>query len=193
MKLGPTQRAQLDMFEALLLERAPKLGLVGRNDLGRLRQRHIEDCLRATRSVLPTDRLAYDLGSGAGLPGIVLAVAVPTCRFVLVESRSKRAGFLELVLARLGLSNAEVSHGRAEDLSTPADLITARAFAPLERAWRVAHPLLRRGGRLVFFAGKGEDASRAARLTDPEPPANVEIDVEKGLANQGPLVIMARG
>jgi len=183
----------LDVFEALLLEGAPRLGLVASGDLERLRQRHIEDSLRAARCVLPTNRLAYDLGSGAGLPGIVLAVAVPTCRFVLVESRSKRAGFLELVLARLGLSNAEVSHGRAEELSTPADLITARAFAPLERAWSVAHPLLRRGGRLVFFAGKGEDASRAARLTDPEPAANVEIDVEKGLANQGPLVIMARG
>lgn len=193
MKLGSTQQAQLDVFEELLLERATRLGLVARSDLGRLRQRHIEDCLRAAGSVLPTDRLAYDLGSGAGLPGLVLAVAVPACRFVLVESRSTRAGFLELAVARLGLSNAEVSHGRAEDLSTPADLITARAFAPLERTWSVAHPLLRRGGRLVFFAGKGEDATRAARLTDPKPPANVEIDVEKGLANQGPLVIMARG
>jgi 16S rRNA (guanine527-N7)-methyltransferase len=193
VKLGSTQRAQLDVFEALLLEGAPRLGLVASGDLERLRPRHIEDSLRAARYVLPTDRLAYDLGSGAGLPGIVLAVAVPTCRFVLVESRSKRAGFLELVLARLELSNAEVSHGRAEELSTPADLITARAFAPLEKAWSVAHPLLRRGGRLVFFAGKGEDASRAARLTDPEPAANVEIDVEKGLAKQGPLVIMARG
>jgi 16S rRNA (guanine527-N7)-methyltransferase len=177
----------------MLLERAPKLGLVARGDLVRLRHRHIEDCLRAARSVRPTDMLAYDLGSGAGLPGVVLAVAVPTCHFVLVESRSKRAGFLELAVARLGLSNAEVSLGRAQDLSTPADLITARAFAPLERTWRVAHPLLRRGGRLVFFAGKGEDASRAASLTDPEPPILVEMDVEKGLANQGPLVIMARG
>ena len=191
MKLDAAQRAQLDVFEEMLLHRAPTLGLVARGDLVRLRQRHIEDSLRAARSVLPTDRLAYDLGSGAGLPGLVLAVAVPACRFVLVESRSKRAGFLELVVARLELSNAEVAHGRAEDLSTPADLVTARAFAPLERTWSVAHPLLRRGGRLVFFAGKGEDPSRAARLTDPEPP--VEMDVEKGLANQGPLVIMARG
>ena len=193
MKLDAAQRAQLDVFEEMLLHRAPTLGLVARGDLVRLRQRHIEDCLRAARSVLPTDKLAYDLGSGAGLPGLVLAVAVPTCRFVLVESRGKRAGFLELVVARLGLSNAEVAHRRAEDLSTPADLVTARAFAPLERTWSVAHPLLRRGGRLVFFAGKGEDPSRAARLIDPEPPANVEMDVEKGLANQGPLVIMARG
>jgi 16S rRNA (guanine(527)-N(7))-methyltransferase RsmG len=192
VKLSSRQRAQLVAFEELLLERALKLGLIARGDLVRLRERHIEDCLRAAAHVLPNDRRAYDLGSGAGLPGVVLAIAVPTCRFVLVESRSKRAGFIELAIERLRLPNAEVFHGRAEDLpslSSPADLVTARAFAPLETTWRIAHPLLRPGGRLVFFAGR-ED-TLATQPTDPEPPATVAMD--RTLANQGPLVIMARG
>jgi 16S rRNA (guanine527-N7)-methyltransferase len=189
VKLSSAQLAQLADFEKLLLERALKLGLIGRKDLVRLHDRHIEDCLRAAIHVLGTDELAYDLGSGAGLPGVVLAIAVPTCGFVLVESRSKRAGFLELAIEQLGLSNAEVFHGRAEALSSPADLVTARAFAPLEMTWRVAHPLLRPGGRLVFFAGSV--APLTTRPADPEPPAKVVVD--RTLANEGPLVIMARG
>jgi 16S rRNA (guanine527-N7)-methyltransferase len=189
VKLSSTQQAQLADFEDLLLELAPKLGLIARGDLVRLHERHIEDCLRAAVHVLPSDGRAYDLGSGAGLPGMVLAIAVPTCRFVLVESRSKRAGFLELAIERLRLLNADVFHGRAEDLSSPADLVTARAFAPLEQTWRLAHRLLRPGGRLVFFAGK--KVAVPGRPTDPEQPVKVVVD--RTLANEGPLVIMARG
>lgn len=192
MKLSSPQRDQMAAFEELLLDRALRLGLIARGDLDRLHDRHIEDCLRAATQVLPGDRRAYDLGSGAGLPGVVLAIAVPTCRFVLIESRRKRAGFLELAIERLRIPNAEVFHGRAEDLwslSSPADLVTARAFAPLDRTWRVAHPLLRPGGRLLFFAGSEDTA--ATLPTDPQPPATVVID--RTLANQGPLVIMARG
>jgi 16S rRNA (guanine527-N7)-methyltransferase len=190
VKLSGVQEAQLGEFEALLLERARGLGLIAEGDLDRVRERHIDDSLRAASFVGPTDRRAYDLGSGGGLPGVVLAIAVPTCRFVLVESRRKRAGFLELAVERLDLSNAEVFHGRAEDLSLPADLITARAFAPLKATWKVAFPLLRPGGRLVFFAGEREDPA-AAPPTEPEPPVRVEWD--RRLANRGPLVIMARG
>jgi 16S rRNA (guanine527-N7)-methyltransferase len=192
VKLSPPQRAQLVAFEDLLRDRAIKLGLIARGDLVQLHERHIEDCLRAAIHVLPTDRRAYDLGSGAGLPGVVLALAVPACRFILVESRSKRAGFIELVIESLQLPNAEVFHGRAEDLSSlspPADLVTARAFAPLERAWRIAHPLLRPGGRLVFFAGSKD--TLPSEPTDPEQPMKMVVD--RTLANQGPLVIMARG
>ena len=188
VKLNPTQTDQLAAFEGLVREKAIKLGLIARRDLPRLRQRHIEDSLRAADHIAPTDRRAYDLGSGAGFPGMVLAIAVPTCRFVLVESRSRRAGFLELALERLGLGNAEVFHGRAEDLGTPADLVAARAFAPIGRTWGIAYPLLRPRGRLVYFAGAETDVSIPE---SPQPPEAVEVDGR--LAKEGPLVIMTRG
>ena len=122
---------------------------------------------------------------------MVLAIAVPSCRFRLVESRKRRAGFLEMAVERLGLENAEVHVGRAEDIHEPADVATARAFAPLPATWRVAWPLLRPGGRLIFFAGGGVRREDAESIRDPAPAEAIEL--VEGLANQGPLVIMARG
>jgi 16S rRNA (guanine527-N7)-methyltransferase len=186
VKLTPEQAKLMSRYEALLRGRADDLGLVSKTDLPRLRDRHIDDCLRAAEVFGTTDRLAYDLGSGAGLPGIVLAVARPDTSFLLVEARRRRAAFLELAAERLGLRNVEVYPGRAESLRGSADVLTARAFAPLPRTWQLARRLLRPGGRLVFFAGKGWEGT-----TDDEDVAVVEI--REGLANQGPLVIMTRG
>jgi 16S rRNA (guanine527-N7)-methyltransferase len=188
VKPNPLQSNQLAAFEGLVREKGTRLGLIASKDLPRIRERHIDDSLRAVPHIAPTDLRAYDLGSGAGFPGLVLAIAVPTCRFVLVESRSRRAGFLELALERLGLGNAEVFHGRAEDLASPADLVTARAFATIGRTWRIAYPLLRAGGRLIYFAGAGTGLSIPP---SPEPPEAVEVD--RRLAKEGPLVIMTRG
>lgn len=156
-------------------------------------ERHILDSLRAAPLISAADRLVYDLGSGAGLPGIVLAIVHPGCRFVLVESRARKAAFLELAIERLGVPNAEPGLGRVEDLSAGADAATARAFAPLEKSWRLACPLLRPGGRLIYFAGAGlrDPQGAASSLRDPEPPTMVEIP--QGLATGSPLVIMARG
>jgi 16S rRNA (guanine527-N7)-methyltransferase len=189
---SPAQRALLQGYERLLVERAVPLGLVARSDRDRMWPRHVLDCLRAAALVREEDRLAYDLGSGAGLPGVVLAIARPWCRFVLAEARARRAGFLELVVERLGLPNVEVAAGRAEDLSEVADLATARAFAPLARAWEVAHPLLRPGGRLIYFGGAAmTDPHGAARSLEPAPTA-VEVP-EDDVASASRLVMMARG
>lgn len=191
VKLTLEQRSKLDVYGALLREYAPKLGLLSSSDTGRVRARHIDDSLRAAAVFSPDDRTAYDLGSGAGLPGVVLAVALPACRFVLVESRHRRAGFLEMVSAKLELENVHVHVGRAEDLREPADVATARAFAPLATAWRVAWRLLRPEGRLIFFGGREMPTGEASRISDPAVP--VSIDLVAGVANQGPLVIMTRG
>lgn len=191
MKLTPDQRSKLHEYDGLLREYAPKLGLLSSSDMGRLWARHIDDSLRAAAVFSPDDRVAYDLGSGAGFPGVVLAVALPSCRFVLVESKNRRAGFLELVASTLELENVHVHAGRAQELQEPADVATARAFAPLATAWSLTWPLLRPGGRLIFFGGRGMPTDEASRISAPAVPASV--DLVPGLANQGPLVIMTRG
>src|SRR5207249_4599892 len=87
-------------------------------------------------------------GARPGLPGIVLALAVPELQVGLVESQRRRVAFLELAVESLELRNADVLPRRAEELEPgSADLCTARAFAPPERAWQVAEPLLAPGGR----------------------------------------------
>lgn len=184
---------RLASFGVLLRERAIPLGLVAEGDRDRLWERHIEDCLRARAAFRSEDLVVYDLGSGAGLPGIVLACALPDRRFRLIEPRHRAAAFLELTVERLALENVEVLMARVEDLSEPADVATARAFAPFERAWAAAFPLLKRGGRLVYFAGEGleEPAAHARALSTPEPPA--EVEVIEPVDSWGPLVIMSRG
>ncbi len=190
--LPPRSAERLLLYVELLEERGVRLGLLARGDADRLYPRHILDSLRAARYVGGGDRLAYDLGSGAGLPGMVLAISVPTCSFVLIESRRRAATFLEWAVQRLELENATVALSRAEDVMKPADLATARAFAPLDRAWEAAVPLLRPGGRLVYFAGRGlrDPESAALSLTRPEAPASVRVDPV--VENSTPLVIMAR-
>lgn len=185
-------RAKLGIYAGLLVERAVPLGLVAESDQDRVWKRHIEDCLRATAALRTEDRVAYDLGSGAGLPGIVLACALPDRRFRLVEPRRRAAAFLELAVEHLGLENVEVLIARAEEVDEPADVVTARAFAPLDRTWAVAWPMLRPGGRLVYFVGGGmtDPASQARNIAIPEPPAEVELveQVDSG----APLAIMSR-
>lgn len=190
IELSSDRAAKLVEFASLLIERAIPMGLVSDADRDRILERHIIDCMRAAAVFRPDDRLAFDLGSGAGLPGIVLAITVPWSRHHLVEPKAKAAGFLELVLDRLALRNVDVVTQRADEVSGPADVVTARAFAPVDAAWEAAHRLLRPGGRLIYFAGKGFDEEDARGLSSPEPPA--EVRLEAVIENSFPLAIMAR-
>jgi 16S rRNA (guanine527-N7)-methyltransferase len=176
----------LDAFEDLLRRRAIPLGLVGAADEPVLRHRHIDDSLRAA-AVLPPGRCA-DLGSGAGLPGIVLAIARPDTHVDLIESQRRRLGFLELVVDALGLTNATPVGRHAESVDGPFDAATARAFADVRHSWEVAESLLAPGAPLVYFAGARFDQTDLRELgipaeVVPPPPA---------LASAGPLVIMSR-
>jgi 16S rRNA (guanine527-N7)-methyltransferase len=147
------------------------------------------DSLRAAPYVRAPG-LVYDLGSGAGLPGIVVAIARPDVRVVLVDRRAKRVAFLELSVEELGLSNAEVFADGVEALADPADACLARAFAPLERSWEVAERVLRAEGRLVYFAGR--EAGEAGSFRVPEGAVLEGVVSTPVLESAGPLVIMAR-
>lgn len=183
--LSSDEAGSLLRFGELLRSRALPLGLVSRNDAERILERHLLDCLRATPFLSPADELVMDLGAGAGLPGIVLAVAAPLCRFLLVESRAKAVGFLEFAIETLRLANTDVFPGRAEQVEERADVVTARAFAPIGRAWPIAATLLKSGGRLIYFAGRRFDRRETSVDRLMPPPASVDV-----LANSQPLVIM---
>ena len=183
--LDPSQASRLIRFEQLLLDRAIPLGMVSRSDTTRIRERHILDSLRAA-PIVQGDDLAADLGSGAGLPGVVVAIALPRIRMLLVERRPRRAAILELVVEELGISNATVFAGRVVELPERVDVALARAFAPPEEAWAQARQVLRPGGRLVYFAGAATAIPAA-----PEGTAMVEVQTPV-LESSGALVIMTR-
>lgn len=172
-------------YEELLRTVAVPRGLVGEKDAGRILERHVADSLRAAVLFGPADAAAYDLGSGAGLPGLVLAVALPEVRFGLVEPARRRVAFLEMAIAELGLPNVEVLPVRAEELRDPVDVCLARALGPLERSWALARPLLRSGGRLVYFAG-----AAFAPPTSVPGAAGLRLVRAEVLATSGPLVII---
>ena len=189
VELDRERAARLIRFERLLAERAVPIGAVARSDADRLRERHILDCLRAAPHVRGTG-LTYDLGSGAGLPGIVAAVAVPEVRVVLVERRANRVAFLELAIQELGLSNAEAFAGPVEALAESADLCLARAFAPLERSWEAAERVLLPGGRLMYFLGREQAEEGSVRI--PNGAALEAVVRTPVLESAGPLVMIAR-
>ena len=186
LELSSEQLDALEGFEALIRDRAIPLGMVAKADEPRLRERHVLDSLRAATVVEENDQTAYDLGSGAGLPGVAVAIALPGLRVTLVESRLPRAAFLQLVADRLGLTNVSVSNQRVEALSQLVDVCFSRAFARVGVAWLAAGRLLTPSGRLVYFAGERFDQS--------EVPGEAVSNVvsTSALARAGPLVIMSR-
>jgi 16S rRNA (guanine527-N7)-methyltransferase len=131
---------------------------------------HLADSLVALDlEPVTSARRAVDIGSGAGLPGLPLAIALPQAKFVLLESAARKASFLERAAAATGAGNVEVVHARIElwaDGLGRNDLVTARALGPLELVVEYAAPLLRIGGTLVAWRGRrDEDAERAAAET----------------------------
>ncbi|GII22278.1 16S rRNA (guanine(527)-N(7))-methyltransferase RsmG [Planosporangium mesophilum] len=129
-------------------------GLIGPRETERLWGRHLLNCA-AVSELAPSEASVTDVGSGAGLPGLVLAVARPDLTVVLVEPLARRVDFLSEVVDDLGLDNVSVVRARAEDATdlSPTDVVTARAVAPLDRLAAWCLPLARVGGRLLALKG----------------------------------------
>lgn len=131
-------------------------GLIGPREAGRLWSRHVLNCAVATAAV-PVGARIVDIGSGAGLPGIPMALARVDLRVDLVETLLRRTTFLEEAVAELDLSDrCRVIRGRAEDvvgLVGGADVVTARAVAPLAKLAGWAAPLLREDGLFAVLKG----------------------------------------
>jgi 16S rRNA (guanine527-N7)-methyltransferase len=152
-----------ERFAAHLAGSGVERGLIGPREAERVWTRHLLNCAVVADLVPPRARLV-DVGSGAGLPGLALAVARPDLEVVLVEPLARRCGWLEEVVADLGLA-VEVRRGRVEDVGRPgeADVVTARAVAPLDRLVRWCLPLLRPDGELLAI--KGRTAADEVRRT----------------------------
>jgi 16S rRNA (guanine527-N7)-methyltransferase len=184
--LDRRQLNRLNAYQDLLAARAVPMGIVSPTDASVLCERHILDSLRAANIVLGPR--VVDIGSGAGLPGIVVAIARPDATIYLVESRRRRAAFLELAVEQLELSNATPVAARIEEIAGAFDTALARAFADARASWITADRVLRSGGRLVYFAGarfQAEPPSEAGVRAEVVPPPRL-------LASSGPLVIMSR-
>jgi 16S rRNA (guanine527-N7)-methyltransferase len=138
-------------------------GLLGPREVSRLWDRHLLNCA-VVAELVPAGARVEDVGSGAGLPGMVLAIARPDLRVTLVEPLLRRATFLDETVAALNLTNVTVVRQRAEEraLARPdADVVVARAVAPLERLAGWCLPLLKPGG--VLLALKGSSAADELR------------------------------
>lgn len=154
-------------YAALLCESAVDWGLIGPREAPRIWVRHVLNCA-VLAPALPQSARVADVGSGAGLPGLVLAIARPDITVSLIEPLLRRATWLQSAVDQLELQNAIVMRSRAEDVPRDArdfDVVTARAVAALPRLLEWCLPLLRPGG--VLFALKGDTV--AAEIADAEP------------------------
>jgi 16S rRNA (guanine527-N7)-methyltransferase len=131
-------------------------GLLGPREAPRLWDRHVLNCAVVVPR-LPRDATVADVGSGAGLPGLVWAIARPDVNLTLIEPLLRRTTFLTEVIEDLGLTNATVVRGRATDVSDRFDVVTARAVADLGKLASWCLPLVRPGG--VLLALKGDSAT----------------------------------
>ena len=170
-----------------LARRGEELGLIGPLELPRLWSRHVINC--ALVAPLLSPGTVGDVGSGAGLPGLVLAIARPDVSMVLIEPMERRVDWLTSEAKELGLTNVTVIRARAEEtkLEWPLDQITARAVTALSKLIPATAPLVRSGGEMLFMKGARVQAEidaakkqiRHARLD------NVEvIELGAGIADE---------
>jgi 16S rRNA (guanine527-N7)-methyltransferase len=164
--LFPPERRQLaHQYADLLTSEGVVRGLIGPREVGRLWDRHVVNSALLA-PLVPQDASLADLGSGAGLPGLVVAIARPDLTVTLIEPMARRTAFLVEVVQALALDTVEVVRVRAEDWQRPErfDVVTARALAPLPRLLRWGLPLVRPGGALLAMKGSSaqEEVTAAA-------------------------------
>jgi 16S rRNA (guanine527-N7)-methyltransferase len=151
----PAAAEALARYADLLATDGVVRGLIGPREVGRLWSRHLANCA-VLEELVPPGAVVADVGSGAGLPGLPLAIVRPDLRVVLVEPLLRRATFLAEAVAALGLGDrVEVRRGRAEEQTLAVDVVTARAVAPLDRLAGWTLPLARVGGTLLALKGEG--------------------------------------
>ncbi|WP_345762685.1 16S rRNA (guanine(527)-N(7))-methyltransferase RsmG [Diaminobutyricibacter sp. McL0608] len=181
-------------FTTNLAEQGEERGLIGPLELPRLWTRHILNCAIVAPLLRP-GRVG-DVGSGAGLPGLVLAIARPDVSFVLIEPMERRIAWLTEQVSELGLQNVEVVRARAEEakLASPLDQVTARAVSAFRKLIPLTAPLVRSGGELVLMKGAGATGEIEAATKEIQRfrLSNVEvITLGEGVLNEVTRVIRA--
>lgn len=146
-------------YARLLAGPGVERGVLGPAEAERIWDRHLLNSAAIARLV-PSRSSVADIGSGAGLPGIVLAMLLPAVRVTLIEAMARRVSFLEECVSELGLANVDVLRGRAEDLAGQlvVDVVTARAVAPLDKLAGLCIGLVRPGGKVLAIKGASAEA-----------------------------------
>lgn len=155
--LSVDQIDQLDLFYDLLVEKNKVMNLTAITEFNEVQLKHFVDSLSIC-TVLPDNvKSICDLGTGAGFPGIPMAIAYPNIQFTLIDSLNKRVKFLEEVVAKLGLTNVSLIHARAEEAGRNKlyreqfDLVVSRAVANISTLSEYCLPLVAVGGKFISF------------------------------------------
>jgi 16S rRNA (guanine527-N7)-methyltransferase len=142
-------------------------GLLGPREVPRLWERHVLNCA-VVGDLLPGGALVADVGSGAGLPGLALALARPDCQFILIEPLERRVSWLDMVVDDLGLENVDVVRARSEQVvgNVVVDVVTARAVSALKTLVPMTVPLLQGSGELLAIKGRSaaDEVRTAAKV-----------------------------
>jgi 16S rRNA (guanine527-N7)-methyltransferase len=152
-------------YAAALVRDSDLLGLLGPREMPRLWSRHILNSA-VVAELVPPGKTVCDIGSGAGLPGIPMAIDLPDTFFTLIEPMERRSDWLISVIDELGLKNVEVIRARAEEVGEVFDIATARAVSALPKLLRMCIPLVRHGGEILALKGSkaAEEIEEAKRI-----------------------------
>lgn len=190
---SPEAMARIERYIALLLDENQRQNLISRASEEYIWQRHMADSAQLLRFV-PRETLGggaqgpwLDLGSGPGLPGLVIAILSPQMPLVMVESRARRIGFLNHCIAELALPKAQVIGERLERVTPfPARAISARAFAPLQTLFSLSAPFSTAATRYVLPKGR----SAAHELASLRPAIRKMFHVEQSLTDKDAGIIL---
>jgi len=182
---GPARPTAL-AYAGILATRGVQRGLLGPREVPRLWDRHLLNCAVVADLIEQRRGTLLDLGSGAGLPGLVLAMVLPDVTVTLLEPMERRCRFLTECVTELGLANVSVLRGRAEDVTLRTDVVTARAVAPLPRLAELALGVVRPGG--MVLAIKGRTAAEELRAAGPVLRRIGARDAQVVRAGQGKVV-----
>ena len=153
LNLGAEQKAKLLDFSKVLLQWNKRKNLISRSDESRVFSRHIVDSLSATSFLVGNS--IVDIGSGAGLPGLPLAIACPHKKFTLYERMKKRAHFMQFVIANLGIGNAQVIEAPFEEIVSKGEsfnCVVSRGVRSAEALWPLVERAITKTGRLIVYA-----------------------------------------
>ena len=179
-------------FTAALVAEGELRGLIGPLELPRIWTRHILNSVIA--APLFSGRVA-DVGSGAGLPGLVLAISRPDVEWTLIEPMERRVAWLEEQVSSLGLQNVRVMRARAEDVGLEFDVVTARAVSAMRTLVPITAPLVRDGGELILLKGHNVPAEieAAQKVLKKHRVTDVEVHVlGEGVLAEATRVVRAR-
>ena len=175
-----------EKYHDLLATDGSTRGFIGPREVPRLWERHLIN-FAVIGDVMDEGATVVDVGSGAGLPGIPLAIARPDLRITLIEPLLKRSVFLQEVVDKLALDNVTVIRGRAEEgpikkAVAGADIVTSRAVAPLGKLAKWSLPLVRRGGEMIAMKGESvhEELARDAADIKKAGGGKAQVEVVRG-------------